>query len=135
MPLLLYSFRYRDARTSKWVRARYVATLEEIKSRYGEWEIIGAPEIRDTAGAAFSPHAHLPPEEPPPDDDEPVHEPPDNEPPDPPVEEPPPDMQPKMDGLECFLVVLFLRRYVTWCIRSRRYGSMASAAALYRSLR
>ena len=41
-------FRNRDERTGKWVKARYVASLEEIQSRHapGEWEVIGRPELR-----------------------------------------------------------------------------------------
>src|SRR5262249_25815650 len=45
-PLELYPFRFRDPRTGKWVRARYRATLAEIKARYREWEIDGPAEIR-----------------------------------------------------------------------------------------
>jgi hypothetical protein len=33
MPQELYPFRYRDPRTGKWVRARYVAELDEIQAR------------------------------------------------------------------------------------------------------
>ena len=48
MPRLeLFPFRYRDPRTGKWVRARYVAELHEIAARYAEWEIIRPAEIRD----------------------------------------------------------------------------------------
>ena len=54
-PLTLYPFRFRDALTGKWVRARYVAERSEIAKRYTEWEIIGAPEIRKLAGTAFNP--------------------------------------------------------------------------------
>ena len=50
--LELYPFRFRDSLTKKWVRARYVAELHEIAARYGEYEIIGPPEIRDV-----DPHA------------------------------------------------------------------------------
>lgn len=54
----LFAFRYRDPRTGKWTHARYVAELHEIKQRYGEWEILGAPEIREVSSLAslFSPH-------------------------------------------------------------------------------
>jgi len=44
--LELYPFRFRDPLTGKWIRARYVAELHEIKQRYAEWEIIGPQEIR-----------------------------------------------------------------------------------------
>jgi len=54
----LHPFRYRDPRTGKWNRARYVATREEIEARYAEWEIVGAAEIRqvDPEARDFTPH-------------------------------------------------------------------------------
>ena len=58
MPRLkLFPFRYRDRLTGKWVRARYVAERHEIAARYGKWEIIGPPEIRevDPDPRSFSP--------------------------------------------------------------------------------
>jgi hypothetical protein len=45
--LYLYPFRYRNPVCGKWFRARYVAELHEIVARHAEYEIIGAPEIRD----------------------------------------------------------------------------------------
>lgn len=45
--LELFPFRYRDPRTRKWIRARYVAERHEIAARHTEWEITGPPEIRD----------------------------------------------------------------------------------------
>jgi hypothetical protein len=59
--LELYPFRYRDPRTGKWVRSRYVAELHEIAARYAEFEIIGPPEIRnvDPAARPFTPHKPL----------------------------------------------------------------------------
>ena len=56
--LELFPFRFRDPRTGKWIRARYVAELHEIKQRYIEWEIIGPPEIREISSDAryFTPH-------------------------------------------------------------------------------
>ncbi len=59
MPRLeLYPFRFRDQLTGKWIRARYVATLDEIAARHPLHEIIGAPEVRevDPDGATFNPH-------------------------------------------------------------------------------
>ena len=48
MPRLeLFPFCYRDERTGKWVRARYVAELHEIKARYAQWEITGPAELRE----------------------------------------------------------------------------------------
>ena len=54
----LLPFRYRDPRTGKWIRARYVAELHEIAARYAEFEIAGPPEIRDVDPDAryFTPH-------------------------------------------------------------------------------
>jgi len=57
--LTLYSFRFRDPLTGKWVRARYFAECRDIAARYAEWEITGASEIRARAGAAFSPWKSL----------------------------------------------------------------------------
>jgi hypothetical protein len=50
--LELFPFRYCNPVTGKWVRARYVATREEIARGNAEWEIIGPPEMRDV-----DPHA------------------------------------------------------------------------------
>ena len=41
---------------------------------------------------------------------------------------------PEIDDAERFLALRFLRRYVTWCARSRRWRFMNGAAHLYRSL-
>ena len=40
-------------------------------------------------------------------------------------------MEPTIDGLERFLVLLFLRRYVTWFARPRRLAQMQGAARLF----
>jgi len=54
----LFAFRYRDPHTGKWVRARYRAELHELKHRYVEFEITGAPELREVSSNTryFSPH-------------------------------------------------------------------------------
>jgi hypothetical protein len=39
-----------------------------------------------------------------------------------------------VDPEERILVKVFLKRYVTWCARTRREGSIPGAVALYRSL-
>ena len=44
--LALYPFRYRDPRTGKWVRARYLAQVPVIQRHYAEWELTGPAEIR-----------------------------------------------------------------------------------------
>ena len=65
------------------------------------------------------------------------HHPPDEEtPPDHgPTPDPPPDEQPPPvgDQLERFLVLLFLRRYVTYCARTRKFAAMEGAARLFRA--
>jgi hypothetical protein len=146
-PLALYRFRFRDPVSGKWVRARYAATLVEIAARHVEWEIAGPPEIRavDPDKRYFSPHyglvprAHLPVEDPPqnepprPDKEPPGKDPPVKEPPekDPPVKEPPVEDPAALIGLERFLMLIFLRRYVTYCARRRRFPSMNGAARLF----
>ena len=129
-PLLLYPFRYFDTVRKRWVHARYVAEMHVIGERYAKWEITGPPEIRTGSATMFNPWAklaprpaaHLPPVEDPPPDHGPT--------PDPPVEEPPP----VEDQLERFLVLLFLRRYVTYCARRRRFAAMNGALQLFRQL-
>jgi hypothetical protein len=129
-PLLLYSFRYFDPVRKRWIRARYVAERHVIESSYAQWEIIGKPEIRSRGGVRdwFNPWAKLPPRPaahlPPAEEPGPDHG---------PTPDPPPfeQLPPIEDQLERFLVLLFLRRYVTWCARSRRFASMNRAISLY----
>jgi hypothetical protein len=106
-----------------------LSELHVIAERYAKWEITGPPEIRSgTPVVMFSPWAslsprpaaHLPPVEDPPPDHGPTPDPP-------PVEQPPPIE----DQLERFLVPLFLRRYVTYCARRRRFAEMEGAARLH----
>ena len=130
-PLLLYPFRYFDRVRGRWLRARYVAERHVMEGRYEQWEIIGPPEIRrrgDPTRDSFNPFrraaAHLPPAEDPPPDHGPTPDPP-------PVEQPPP----VEDQLERFLVLLFLRRYITWCARSRGFAQMNGAARLFAEVR
>jgi len=52
----VFPFRYRDARTGKWVKARYKAERDEIAARYAEWEIIGPGEERRPATGCFNPN-------------------------------------------------------------------------------
>ena len=44
--LVLYRFRYFDPLRQRWVRARHVLAAPEIRCRYSDYELIGAPEIR-----------------------------------------------------------------------------------------
>jgi len=121
--LRLYAFRYRDPLTGKWVRARYKATVGDIRERYAEWELLGEAETRGTT-ASFNPfrrHQRLPPH----------------------VEyhEPKLDRQPqratppRIDADEAMLVSVFLRRYMRYCARRGAYAAMNGAAALLAELR
>ena len=101
----LYPFRFLDPVTAKWTRARYRATLADIAERYSDWELIGEPEYRTGDGRMFSPFRRLGFEE-------------------------TLEVEPLVDGTEAWLVACFLRRYVTWCARRRRYGAMQGAAKL-----
>ena len=47
----------------------------------------------------------------------------------------PPYPQPALDALEAFLLQLFLRRYITYCARRRKFAAMNGAARLYANLR
>jgi|SRR5215470_8352277 len=113
MALTLYPFRYRDQRTGKWHQARYLAELHEISARYAEWEIIGPPEVRpDQDGGHFTPYPR--------------------------TRQPLTtniDRDPSPDQDERRLVLLFLRRYVTYCARRQRYAQMQGAARLYKLVR
>ena len=113
MPLTLYPFRFRDALTGKWVRARYLAEREQIAARYKDWEIIGQPEIRPGDVSGFNPHpksSAIPS----------VHS---------------MELSPTLDSDEAWLTRLFLRRYVTFCARRKQYARMEGAAVLLRNSR
>jgi len=134
----LYRFRYRDPRNGKWVRARYVATQEEIAARYREWEILGVAEVRDVEAETryFNPETG------------PVLNRPNT------AESSTVSQRSQsgsnsisganaaplledsiaIDDLERFLLLVFLRRYVTQCARSSRFAAMNGAARLYASV-
>ena len=79
-----------------------------------QWETTGPPEIRgDGNYSYFRPY-------PPPTADKPIGN---------------LDREPGLDRDERYLVLLFLRRYVTWCARRRRYARMQGAAQLFADLR
>jgi hypothetical protein len=115
----LFPFRYRHPLTGRWVNARYKATAEEIAARHTEWEITGPAELRSSIGRAFSPYRVVPHAE--------LQQ----------LQEPLPELNPHLerppavDTGECFLVALFLRRYVTYCARRGRYAQMQGTARLY----
>lgn len=52
----LYPFAYFDPLRRKWMRARYVATLEDIAKRYPAFRITGAPELRTEGGGGTAGH-------------------------------------------------------------------------------
>jgi hypothetical protein len=104
--------------SGKWIRARYRAERQEIAARFAEWEITGPPEIRnvDPDARYFTPDGNammnaelLRSSERPPELAEPT----------------------AIDALEALLVRTFLRRYVTYCARRRRFLAMNEAARLY----
>jgi hypothetical protein len=122
MTIEVYAFRYRSSLTGRWVKARYKATREEIARRHDEWELVGEAEVRTPVDTYFTPyrvvtHAEL----------KRLSEPP-------PVLDPHLRSPPEIDRLECFLTGLFLRRYVRYCMRCRRFAQMQGAARLHREV-
>jgi hypothetical protein len=114
-PLLrLYPFKFRDPATGCWTKARYKATLSDIAARHAEWMIDGEPEIRGSIPASsFSPYPrHVPLVA----SDVELH------------------ARPR-DQLEAHLAATFLRRYVTYCARRRRFAAMQGAASLLQAVR
>ena len=123
MKTLLYPFKYREPLTARWVKARYKASIDEITRRHTEWELTGPGEIRTPISGWFSPreklvtHAEL------------LR-----------LEEPPLQMNPHLDRppgidrVECTLIIVFLRRYVRYCVRRKRYAEMQGAAVLHREI-
>ena len=124
----LYAFRYRNPRTGKWTTARYSAEPREIAARYVDFELLGPPEIRDVDPEAryFNPHIGAVPV-----GHRSVVGPSECQlPAGSPLAEDPA----KLDAFERFLMLLFLRRYVTYCARRQRFAAMNGAARLYADL-
>jgi hypothetical protein len=137
--LEFFAFRYRDSRTGKWVRARHRCELHELQQRYAEFEIIGEPEVRNVdPDARYNPQLAATPGKHRPVKDAPKNPPPvpQKDPPKrhPPVKEPPDEDPATLDGLERFLLLVFLRRYITYCARRRLFAAMNGAARLFREL-
>jgi hypothetical protein len=42
----LYRFRHFDPLRRRWIMARYVCEAPEIRCPYGDYELVGAPEVR-----------------------------------------------------------------------------------------
>lgn len=58
-PLVVYPFRYKDARTGRWVKARYMAARDEIAARYEGTHDLGAHAL--LRGRRFEPVRDLGP--------------------------------------------------------------------------
>jgi hypothetical protein len=116
-PTILYPFRKRDPLTGKWYRARFKASAEQILEHAGEWIVDGPPESYAPLGAtpSFQPFPTRPPH---------VRL----------LLHPQREAPPAIDTLERFLAALFLRRYVTYCARRRRFAKAQGAAILAREL-
>ena len=113
--IILYPFRFRDPVSGKSVKARYVAERHEIEARHAEWEVIGEPEIRRRGDSGhfnpWRPKAGRSFE------------------PDAGI-----DGSPALRDTERPLVLLFLRRYVAYCARCRRFAQMEGAARLFHEI-
>jgi hypothetical protein len=116
-PTVLYPFRKRDPLTGKWHRARWKVSAEEIAKHNGEWIIDGAPETYGCLGLTSDFILHKP-------SPEPVRL----------LMHPQREMPPAIDKLERFLALVFLRRYITFCIRRRRFAQAQGAARLHREI-
>jgi hypothetical protein len=106
--------------SGKWKRARHLATREEIAARHaaGEWQITGPPEIRsDEPVRMFSLDQKS-------NTGFPLLQ----------IVDVSPEVEPVVTDAERLLLCLFLRRYVTWCARSRRFAAMDGAARLHREI-
>jgi hypothetical protein len=53
--LELYPFSYWDELRHRWIKARYVASLAVIQSRYPMHRIEGPPEVRAGGPVGFTP--------------------------------------------------------------------------------
>jgi hypothetical protein len=117
MSVTLYPFRLRHHLTGKWYRARWHATLEEIERRGGE--VCGPAATYGQLGSTsnFLQNVQSPLRR---GDSLEMH--------------PHWESPPAIDSFERFLARAFLRRYATWCIRSRRFAEAQGAAALHRDL-
>ena len=122
-PLLrLYPFKYRDPVSGTWIKSSYKATLKDIAAHYAEWMIAGEPEVHGNVAPAstFDPHHRW--------TDGAVSTADAN------AEVIGSGQLRALDSLSATLVATFLRRYVTWCARTRRYSAMNGAARLLRAV-
>lgn len=119
MPRELFRFRYRNASTGKWIEARYAAERHVIAARHAEWEVTRLDRVLPDASESTH-YGHFSPA--------------------PPGGWPAQSIDqnvqtdPELRHGEAALARMFLRRYVTWCVRTRRYAQTRDAAMLYRAL-
>lgn len=116
--IVLFPFKLRNERTGKWYRARWKGSLEEIERLGGEvcGDGVTCRSLGDTSNfmrnvqsPATRALGHLE-----------MH--------------PHWESPPAIDAEERSLALAFLRRYVTWCIRTRRFAQAQGAATLFREL-
>ena len=113
MPCIeLFPFRYRDPKTGKWIRARHVATRAEIARRYAEGRSSAKPRSAtvDPEARSFTPHKS-------------------------PLDAELRRYSEQQATTEAFLLGVFLRRYVTYCARCRRFAAMNGAARMFAEVR
>lgn len=114
----IFPFKLQDERTGKWRRARWMASLEEVERLGGEvcGPAVTCQPLGNTSDflrdALIGPAVRS--------DRVEMH--------------PHWESPPAIDPLERFLARSFLRRYSTWCMRTRHYAQAQGAAALYREL-
>jgi len=117
-PTVLYPFKLRNERTGNWRLARWKASLEEVERLGGE--VCGDPVIYHPQGNTSNFVRNMPVDLTPPAVSLEMH--------------PHWESPPAIDPLERSLARTFLRRYSTWCVRTRRYAQAQGAAALHREL-
>lgn len=107
-----------------WTKARYKASVENIRARYTDWDLLGEPELRGSTPASFSPFASRRLRSRVVEQQEQR------------LELHPQRQRPSgVDRTEAFLAQLFLRRYVTYCARKRAYAAMNGAAVLLHEIK
>lgn len=117
--IVLYPFKLRNARTGKWYRARWNGSLEEIERLGGEvcGDAVTCRSLGETSNFMRNVQAAAPAPAPGRLEMHPHWESP-----------------PAIDAVERSLALAFLRRYVTWCVRTRRFAQAQGAATLFREL-
>jgi len=117
-PVVVYPFKLRNERTGKWRLARWKASLEEIEQLGGE--VCGDPVTYHPQSNTSNFLRNMPIYRAPPDVSLEMH--------------PHRESPAAFASLERSMTRTFLRRYATWCVRTRRYAQAQGAAALHREL-